>query len=422
MKIFKSEKSANAKTKSVWLTILLIGMLTVGITSCNDDDDMNDVNPDGNEKENGWFVHFEMDSPSDRIHYMGVYNEIPEKMNPSNAVEIGIGASSMTYGDNVYTVNSSANTITKWEVDRVSLEFSPVGILSIASAGFSNFNEPVILSENQAFMIDLEEGSIVEWNPTTMEIIESYNVTPNPLIDYEEGSWTQTNTFYPSNGKIFMPVRFGVTDFCCDFSYPGGMMVGVLDPAAKTMEYVTDSRSFAAHVGFVENERGEMFQTPSIYNQITNDYFNHNDPGFFTILKFNADGTYDPNFELKLDEILPIKMLRDISFISGDKIVLAYMDTTKATLSWDDRWDFRHGETIKVVIDMNTLEVTPFAGFEGYDSGGAFRVINGENYHGAIKFVNDQWHSTVFLENSFGNYTEVSNIDGGLYNNLDKLW
>lgn len=245
---------------------------------------------------------------------------------------------------------------------------------------------------------------------------------PNPLVDFEEGSWTQTNTFYPSNDKIFIPIRFGVTDDCCDFTYPGGMMVGVFDPASKTITYVSDSRSFAAHVGFILNERGDMYQTPSIYNQITNDFYNHDDPGFFTILKFNPDGNYDPNFELKLDEILPIKMLRDVAFISGDKIVLAYIDTTHATPTWDDRWSFRNQETEKVVLDMNTLEVTPFTGLDKYQSGGEWEIINGVNYHLGINQIDGLWYATILLENSFGNYTEVSNIEGGFYISLDKIW
>ncbi|MEM0941448.1 MAG: hypothetical protein AAGI25_16925 [Bacteroidota bacterium] len=406
--------------KQTLASMLLIAVISFGIFSCSDDN--NEVNPDGEEKENGWFVHFEIDNPNNSIHYMGVYEQIPEKMEPSNAVEIGLGASTMTYGDNIYTVNASANTLTKWEVNKASLELNPIQILSIASAGFSNFNEPIILSENQAFMIDLEEGSVVEWNPTTMKIIETYNVTPNPLVDFEEGSWTQTNTFYPSNDKIFIPIRFGVTDDCCDFTYPGGMMVGVFDPASKTITYVSDSRSFAAHVGFILNERGDMYQTPSIYNQITNDFYNHDDPGFFTILKFNPDGNYDPNFELKLNEILPIKMLRDVAFISGDKIVLAYIDTTHATPTWDDRWSFRNQETEKVVLDMNTLEVTPFTGLDKYQSGGEWEVINGVNYHLGINQIDGLWYATILLENSFGNYTEVSNIEGGFYISLDKIW
>jgi hypothetical protein len=45
--------------KWAWLTMLLIGMITVGITSCDDDD--NNMNPDpdnGQEVESAFFIVF----------------------------------------------------------------------------------------------------------------------------------------------------------------------------------------------------------------------------------------------------------------------------------------------------------------------------------------------------------------------------
>ena len=408
------------KTKWTWITMLLIGMLIVGITSCNDDDDDEVIAPDI--AESGWILSFSQEQQTGSINYMSMYEEMPEKIDASSALELGADVVAETFGENVYTVSGSAGTITKWDIDKTTLEFNPTDILSIASAGFSNFNTPVFLSENQAFVIDLNEGSVVEWNPETMEITEAYNVTPNPMVDYEPGSWTRSSVLYPRNGKIFIPIRYGIDEVCCDLNYPGGMVVGVFDPVSKSVEYKTDIRSFAGHHCFKSDEICSLFFALSIYYYLLQVFHDHDDQPFHTVLKFDENGDFDPNFELKLDDILPLHVTREVVFASGENLVCVYIDTSYVVPPYDDRYDMFSAPTHKVSINVNTKEVTPFTALSQHNSLFKLTSIDGVNYINGNDQIDGEWVVTMNRENSFGDYSKVTVIEGGFFQNFNKLW
>ena len=148
MKFLKNIKKTSP-IKS-WVTLLLIGAITFTITSCSDDDA--DDPSTSVEAESGWLIGYRTNTPQGRIWYMEVNEELPAETNQANAVEIGLNGDIFTFEGGIWTWNGDAATITKWEEDRTTLEFSVSGLLSLASSGISGNAPNIFFSETQAFV------------------------------------------------------------------------------------------------------------------------------------------------------------------------------------------------------------------------------------------------------------------------------
>lgn len=418
----KTNNKMKTTKRGTWMTMTLIGAISVGIVSCSDDDST-DITPDEAEAESAWLIGVSQDTPTGSVLYMSVHEEMPKDVDVSSAVELGVNTSVSSYGEDVFTVNDNAGTITKWEVNKRTLELSPSALLSVASAGFTGgLPAPLFISETQAFSIDIQEGAAVEWNPETMKVIETINFPPNPLASIDPDAWSVAGEFQVINGKILMPIRYGKTDNCCEFTDGGGAMVGVFDPLTNSVVYNQDPRSVAGHAVLKNDGSGNLYFPPSIYNTTIAEYFNHDNQPFHTILKVNADGSFDPDFELKLDEILPLKITREVTYISGNNLVLVYIDTDYETPGWENRFDFFSAQTHKVSIDLTTKEVQPFTGFDGYNSVNSFVIIDEKQYMHGFNQIDGKWYDTILRENSFGDYSEVSTVSNGFFGAFSRLW
>ncbi|MEM0940802.1 MAG: hypothetical protein AAGI25_13565 [Bacteroidota bacterium] len=216
--------------KQALLYMLFIGAISFGILSCGGDDN-NDLNLEGEEAESAWIYAYRTSTPQGRVYYMSAHEEIPSESNVSEAIELGLNSRIYSFGENPYTWNGNAATITKWDIDKTTLELSPRGILSFASTGISgNAGPPVFLSETQAFSAFLKEGVIVEWNPTDMEVTQTFEVAPIPELSVELTFYSEWEKYLLANGKILMPVHFRIPVVCCDWYDTPGAMVAVFDP------------------------------------------------------------------------------------------------------------------------------------------------------------------------------------------------
>ncbi|MEM9389691.1 MAG: hypothetical protein AAGA02_04410, partial [Bacteroidota bacterium] len=120
-------------SKRTWTTMLAIGVISFGIYSCDDDD--TSIEQAVEEAESAWVYGFGFDTPSGYVSYMGVYEQIPEQADKATAVELGSSASVFSYGENAFIWDSEAVTMTRWSIDKSSLELSVDAILSLASTG-----------------------------------------------------------------------------------------------------------------------------------------------------------------------------------------------------------------------------------------------------------------------------------------------
>ena len=415
-----------------WITLLLIGLISFGVISCNNDGD-NDVSPDDMEAASAWIYAYRLETPEGRVYYMSVHEEIPSESNVSEAVELGLNNRIYSYGEHPYTWNGDAATITKWNVDRTTLALSVDGIVSFATTGISgNVGPPVFLSETQSFFSNLEEGVVVEWNPSTMEIEKVHHVDPLPDTGTEIDWYTEWFKYPTSDGKILMPIEFGTPTVCCsDFTKPG-VMVAIFDPATSSIAYKHDDRLYSSGLNLLTDENGVMYLVPGRRNSFVIPYFdvNVNDlPNPFALLKVDEAGTFDPNFYVDLSDIIPIAFYASSIFVLDNKLVLTYVDANDYNhpASFDQRWTvYATGKFKTVMIDLETKEVTPFQAFSKYEFSGYANTIDGKNYFYAgfsDGLITSTSSTSVYLrQDGINDYTVLTTHKGGSMSHIGKLW
>ncbi|MEM9830322.1 MAG: hypothetical protein AAF944_06770 [Bacteroidota bacterium] len=440
MKMFNAKDTKKTSKKRVWLTMLLIGILTVGTISCSEEDDDNGgpVDP-GTEVESAWMTSYRVGTPNGDIVYLDVSEEIPESFDLSRGIELGLGKSVSSFGEHPYVYDANAKTITKWAVDRSDLSLSVEGILSLAAIGFDPeaFVSPAYISETRAYVADVGEGLVVDWNPEDMTITEVYQVEaiaslqPNPTLFGPEFN-------YVSNEKIFYPIRDWGPSVCCEFNTNGlGAIVGVFDTRTNTMTYERDSRILASWNFMPQDENGDFLLSSIEPSAFVPKYFDVDPstlPSFTTMLKFNADGTFDPNFAFDLKEVLDIYAMGSPIAFGNNKAIFTYYDIADGGLpeSFDDRFQHRQGGVRVVSVDFNTREASDFTGLAKYS---VFvqpvTKIEGAIYHLAGSTDNNgNFVSHYIRQDAFDQFTELGSYgtDGSgdesfvLVSQLGKLW
>jgi len=410
-------------------SLLLIAMAMLSITSCNKDDD--DINPGGGEAaKSAWLIGYRINTPQGSVKYMEVHEDIPTENNIAEAVELGFNARVYSYGGHPYTWNGDVATITKWDVDKTTLDLTPSAILSFASTAISgNVGPPIFLSETQAFTSRLSEGVIIEWNPSTMEISKVHNVDPLPDLGGGDFSMNEWAKYSGSNGKIIMPVTVKAPNNCCESSYlpqPAGAMVAVFDPASSTIQYNRDDRLYANWDRLLQDPvTGGFHLPPGWANSFIDPYFDTTGlPNRWSVLKINQDGSFDPDFNFDLTEVIGISQYQTGVFVFDNQFVMTYIDTAdyEHPSSWGNRWDvFSEGpssKTKQIVIDMDTKEVSPFTAFSEYDGVFLENTIDDVSYFNAGKSAGGQ---DLLRQNGVNDYIVTMTIDGE-FEAFDKLW
>ena len=424
MNTLKSKKQINTTKRWNWMTMFFIGILAIGIASCEKKEE---TTSDGQEIETAWVISYYDQLPTGRIWYMDVHETLPAKVDKSTGVEIGLNAQVYDYDGHPFTINPDAKTITKWNVDSSTLEISVDGILSFASTGLSNNGKLAFVSSTAAFLHDVNEGIIVEFNPTTMEITTTHKITPlNPsAIVASANSW---NTKV-KNGKLLLPIAW-YPSVCCEYPKPLYATVAVFDPSTGLIDYKEDTRSVGLDsYGLVSDENGILYGTPGRVNSMLKKYYNldtNSFPGVNTLLKFNENGTWDSDFKIDLTEVIPsLNIFTGASFIYQNKMAFIYSDS-ELDESFDNRWNFyNHPSTFhSVILDLNTLEVQSFTQFDDYTSVILLNHLDNVNYFRSNGEGNSDGVgvSRILKQNSIDDYGIFSEIEGGSFTHLGKLW
>lgn len=412
--------------------MLLMGIISTGIVSCSDDND-SDVTPDpgeGQEVESAWLYVTGVNTPQGFVRYMEIHEEIPARSNVAEAVELGLNSRAFFFGEHPYTWNGNAAVMTKWKVDRNTLELTVDGVLSFASAGITgDVGEPAFLSETQSYFANLKEGVVLEWNPNTMEITETFNVTPLPDPGGEVFFFGNVGK-YVVNGKIFMPFEYTGPATCCNYFAPngGGAVVAVFDPATGTVEYVQDKRALAANNVFTLDDQGNRYVGPLFENFLVEPYFNVDMstlPSTTNLIKFNDDGTFDPNFEFDFAEVIPnAKLLSPSALIFDNQILVFYLDSSFIfNPDYEDRYSIPFTSYKTGLVDLNTKELKPSETNQfGPLSPNTWAIVDGTVYFLTFgEEVNGEAPMLLLTRNSANNYTKVSEHFGGSIRLVAKL-
>tara|TARA_R110002050_G_scaffold268550_1_gene410689 strand:+ start:34692 stop:35927 length:1236 start_codon:yes stop_codon:yes gene_type:complete len=411
MNTLKSKNNLKTTIQWNWMTILFIGILTCGITSCEKND--NEPTGDGGEKETAYVRSFETYGLTN-IKYLEATEDLATNPDLSQAVELGQNISVYSVGEYPMTVSSDAKTITKWSVDKTTLKLSVAGILSYASTGATS-TDVVFVSETAAFINDLAEGVIVEFNPTTMEIVTTHNVTP--VAHPDNFSFYTVGNLY--NGKVLFPIQWSVVS-CCNYSTPLYGTVGIFDPATGILTYDTDNRAIGFGGIFIDGDNAYVVPANS-QNNWMKEFFGAS-PNPFTVLKLNSDGTFNDSYISDLSDGLPdATLIRSSSFVYQNKYVFLYSDDEIGT--FDNRYSARGAMKFNSVsYDLTTNEAQPFAFDDGYNQVYLTATIDGVNYFRALRLSADNYDTDILVQNSLEDYSVISTMKTGGFAYLGKLW
>ncbi len=403
-------------------SLLFSTILMLSITSCEKDDD---VTPDNNgqEVESAILHLYDKNSPSgERVFYMEVSEKLPSSLDVSKAVEIGANSTAFSVGEHPFTWNGNAKTITKWNVNKNTLEMAPTALMSLAGTGVKNPRH-ITKSLQEAYVLDLKEGVLVEWNPNTMEIIQNHQIE-TPQVD-ENKFWSWNLRSQLVNDKYIISIGME-QKACCTFEETGGSLVAIFDPETKSVTYDQDNRLLSDYGYFVPSTSGEFYLQPNRGNSFVEPYFNGvpNDFSPFNILKLSSDGSIDPNFSFDLSSALPIEMFMNAAFVDDNKMVLSYVDTS--SLDWpqsfDDVYNSDYYTAKTVAVDMVTGEETAIPELSKYDYVDPVQFDDGDLYIvGGI--YGDIFTVDLIKVNSVNDFSVIlTNKGGGLARYIGKLW
>ncbi|MEM6735334.1 MAG: hypothetical protein AAF620_04615 [Bacteroidota bacterium] len=419
MKNLNSKKIGKSISR---LSLLLLAFISSTFTACENDEDQ--VANNGEEAESAWIrglVNYTLDGA---VWYMDVNESVNETFDISASVELGADAEVYSVGEHPFTISRDSKTITKWKVDKTTMEITVDAIISYATTGLNDVGRVIFFSETQGFLHDLGEGLILEFNPSSMEISRTHNVPPKP--EYDDFSIISFTAFV-YNGKIIYPL-INAPIQCCEYNQQLNATVGVFDPNTGDFGYSIDERGFT--VGFEVNvdENNTAYLGSADVGTFTYKHLNIDTatfPNHLAIYKLQENGEFDPTFELNLEEYIPdITLFRYSSFVLEDKMAFIYSALPYEDYgSFDDRWSDRNRNNKSVLLDLNTGETTQFSSFDNYNDGVIFlRTIGGVNYFSGYRREGEESYSYLLKQNSIDDYSVISTTTSGGFEHINKLW
>ncbi|MEM9300304.1 MAG: hypothetical protein AAGA64_18245 [Bacteroidota bacterium] len=429
MRILNSKKTIkNYK----WATLFLIGAILLGITSCSDDD-TTDVDSGNQELASGWLTGYRKDSPQGALYYMEASENILDETNVSNAVEVGLASRILSFGENPYTWNDEAGTLTKWSVDRTTLEFSVEGILSFASQGISGnvgFGTTFV-SETKAYIPNISEGVIVEFDPSVMEITEVINFD-FPFPNSANGIYFNNQIYIPETEKFIFGINY-FPEVCCEYDGPDAFTILVFNTMTNTIEVKKDQRLLIGEEALIRSDDGFIYVSPGLGQAVAKKYFDNVPAGpssEFNVLRIDLDGNFDPDYSLDISSVLSKEFARAFEIPPSGNVRPFIVPNNNFADNWNDRFGIFGDFPEWNVVGLNyaTGAVEPLTAFDGFNYVTLPNTVNGENYVvvGTVEVDNEGGASREVsyltrVEDGF-NLTLLTKNDGGTLRRIAKLW
>ncbi|MGD1889691.1 MAG: hypothetical protein ACFB15_03675 [Cyclobacteriaceae bacterium] len=263
-----------------------------------------------------------------------------------------------------------------------------------------------------------------------MDITEVYNVDPLPDLGAEVVAYRQHSGYISSEGKIILPVWVAEPANCCETSHlpqPPHSLVAVFDPETGTLQYNRDSRQYANEGTLLQDPvDGSYYLYPASRNDFIEPYFvTEGLPDLRSVLKINQDGSFDPNFHFDISEVIGATYQRSANFVYDGKMAYNYVDTADYTYpdAYTERteiWSVNGPLLRKVLIDLNTGEVTPFTGLDDYSGSFQVNTINGVAYFSASNSDNDVY--SIVRQDGANEFTPLTTRSEGNFMSFGQLW
>ncbi|MEM0939198.1 MAG: hypothetical protein AAF600_06560 [Bacteroidota bacterium] len=417
--------NARGGTTLAPLILLAFFILILGACSSDDDEPLIEEEP-MEELESAVAMVYRIQSTGTDSWFIEAYEDIPSEVVISEATEVGqAGTTVNALGDAVFVWNGEG-LVTKWAVDRTNLDITEDGTIDVSSLGMEGDIGTIIKkTDTEAYLIDNKIGTIVEFNPEIMEVVEVINYPA-----YQPTGWTPEdptdafiNTFQHRLIDDFIMAPFLTLDLT-NWRSPYAAIMFVFNTNTNEAEFVFDDRISNGNDRFIEAPTGEIYQPAGWHAGLLLELGDHDPnviPSSTSILRFNRDGTWDENFELDIADIDPgTRILWRPQFVVGNEIVVSYWPPETEIRSDERNGGIFSQSRVAAIIDLDTQESRPFTSLDQYNGFNIIGEFKGTTYIGAFPV---EGPNILVRQDDIESYTEVlTSAEGVSLRQVRQLW
>jgi hypothetical protein len=275
------------------LRIALACAIVIVIAACGGDEEMGGAQS----TVAGYVVGANVYSTDVNSLYMQVVPNVPQgTLDLATAREIAGGGTIRTFEGRTYVTSQEKKTVTRYELSGGKLE--PRETVNFTEQGFDWIGKPHFLDAQRAFFMNAAQLTVVEWNPTKMELTRTHSIAG---MKREGWGHEVRGAFIRPDGKLFF--YWAYTNERKTFI--NNFVVGVLDTATSTLKVLedTDCPATAGFGGFFD-EAGDLYLFSDNFGGYTR-LSGVPDPKTACVLRVRPgqDG-FDPAFRWKPTETL----------------------------------------------------------------------------------------------------------------------
>lgn len=418
--MLNTKPSLTIRTSTSRRPLALTIVLTVGsslslLPACDGGDDGSGDGGGGPRPEGAILIAERFNTPDGRAAYMGAYPALPTgSVDISSMVELGPEGDVFACAGAGFFYNPDAGTITKYDVrDDLSLVRSTsIDVLQEGISGWTGAH--LCMSDEQAFIFNETGGRVVEYNPTTMVIVDAFDV---PLPDIDQDAY-YIQFFEPKIAGTL--VYFPLTAINWDtLEVEPRSILATFDVSTKTLSFDYDERCQSTLGGMVDSA-GNFYQLPE-------------DGGFWStysptpalppdcILRVNAgQTTYDDAYVQYLPQGESLRAMWPID----DQYALASLITIADAPPEENLWDWYSLPIEPTRIDLKTGAAEPYPGLPDTQPMNSRKIVlDGESYYQVYSYDADGLVTKIDLTRleADGPVTAFSVIGGDILA-LERLW
>jgi hypothetical protein len=234
----------------------------------------------------------QLDTPNGSTTLVSFTGQVPSgELDTGRALEVAGFAEVASHDNSLYVANGEAFTITRYDIEDNQLVER--GVLGLGNQGITFIGKLYIVDSQRAFLVNGEQFEILEWNPTTMQVTNTYDISA--LSREGWGNELRNGYLREADGTLFIVWAYtnDRVEFVNDF------VVGVFDTASGAFDVIVDEAcpASAAFGGFFD-EVGDLYLPADSFGGFT--FFDGADPKEPCIRRFRAgEKTIDASYTMR---------------------------------------------------------------------------------------------------------------------------
>lgn len=364
---------------------------------------------DGERPDSAILIAERFTTPDGRVMYMGAFPGMPtQNVDITQLIELGEGDVFACAG-HAFHFDSEALSITKYIVAN-DLTLVKDLTVQVGQEGITGWTgAQVCASATSAFIFEGAGGRAVEWNPTTMVIVNAFDV-PKPTV--AEGLEIQFFEPFIAGNLIYFPVE--ATNW--ETLVTANAIVATFDLADKSLTYTYDTRCGGGLSGHVASD-GTFYRYQG-YQDFFQEYSTETLPPD-CVLRINpGQKQFDTSY---MRELGPTNNMWAI----GDRsAVIMQIDPAQPVPSQENQDDWWSLPIVPTMVDLETGAKSPYAGLSSEPPMNARKlVLDGQSYFQLNTFDSEgRVANTALKRLTPQGAEEMFTLEGGDFLTLERLW